>query len=163
MEKIMRITSVIAFALLVGIPASAQDARPDLSGTWNIDLVKSDFGPMPPPESIVQVIVHKDPALRVSSTVKNQTGTISNERNLTTDGKENTYTLKNPAGEQAVKSTSTWSGAKLLTTMKVDAQGVTIDINDAWELSADGKVLTMTRDIKTAQGNFTQKSVYNKQ
>lgn len=158
-----RILSIIALTLLIVSPAWAQDAKPDFSGTWNVDLAKSDFGPTPPPESIVQVIVHKEPALKVSSTVKSSMGTISNERNLTTDGKENAYTLKGSAGEQAVKSTSTWSGKKLLTTMKVDTQGVTIDINDAWELSADGKVLTMTREIKTPQGDFNQKAVYNKQ
>lgn len=158
-----RILSIIALTLLVVSPAWAQDAKPDFSGTWNVDLAKSDFGPLPPPESIAQVIVHKEPALKVSSTVKNAMGTISNERNLTTDGKENAYTLKNPAGEQVVKSTSTWSGKKLMTTMKVDTQGVTIDINDAWELSADGKVLTMTREVKTPQGDFAQKAVYNRQ
>ena len=163
MNKAKKILSLLALALFMPMPAWAQEARPDLSGTWNLDLAKSNFGPTPPPESIVQVIVHKEPSLKVSSTIKNPTGTISNERNLTTDGKENAYTLNNPAGAQAVKSTSTWSGQKLMTTMKVETQGVTIDINDAWDVSADGKVLTMTREIKTPQGDFTQKAVYNKQ
>lgn len=163
MNKVKQILSVLALVLFMPMPAWAQDARPDLSGTWNLDIAKSDFGPTPVPESMVQVIVHKEPAIKVSSTIKSQGSVISNERNITTDGKENTYTLKGPAGEQAVKSTSTWSANKLLTAMKVETQGVAFDINDVWELSADGKVLTMNREINTPQGDFTVRAVYNKQ
>ena len=42
-------------------------------------------------------------------------------------------------------------------------QGSVIDVNDSWNLSDDGKVLTIVRDIKMAQGDFTTTTVYNKQ
>ena len=157
--------SVFAAALVLLLAASAtgQDAKPDFSGKWNLDIAKSDFGPAPPPLSIVLVIEHKEPNLKVSSTQTTEQGVVSNVRNLTTDGKENTNTMRAMGGEQDIKSTTKWDGSKLVTALKVDFQGMTTDIQDTWELSADGQVLTIARDIKTSQGNFSQKIVFNKQ
>ena len=66
-------------------------------------------------------------------------------------------------GEQEVKSTTKWDGNKLVTALTVAFQGMSADILDTWDLSADGKVLTISRQFKTSQGDFTQKTVYNKQ
>lgn len=118
---------------------------------------------MPPPESIVHVIEHKGPNVKVTTTQKSAQGELTNERTLTTDGKENTYKLKTMAGESDVKATSQWDGKKLATALKFDLQGAPINIADSWELSDDGKVLTIVREIKSPQGDFTQRTVYNKQ
>ena len=126
-------------------------------------MAKSDFGQAPAPESIVHVIAHKEPALKVESTQTTQQGTTTNARNLTTDGKENTNTMRLMGGEQEVKSTTKWDGNKLVTALAVAVQGMSADILDSWDLSADGKVLTISRQFKTSQGDFTQKTVYNKQ
>jgi hypothetical protein len=152
-----------ALVLVLAASATAQDAKPDFSGKWNLDVAKSDFGPAPPPESIVIVIEHKEPNVKTSITQTGQQGVMSNVRNLTTDGKENTNLMRMPGGEQDVKSTTTWDGKKLRTVLTLDAQGTSVNIQDAWELSADGKVLTISRQFKTPQGDFAQKTVFNKQ
>jgi hypothetical protein len=149
--------------LLLAASTWAQDARPDFSGTWNLDVAKSDFAGAPAPDSIVHVIEHKDPILKITSTQKNQQGELTNTRNLTTDGKENINKMRSMAGEQDVKSTSTWNARKLTNALKLDIQGNAIDINEAWELSDGGKVLSIVRDIKTPQGDFHQTYVFNKQ
>jgi hypothetical protein len=149
--------------LLLVTSAWAQNARPSFSGTWNLDVAKSDFGPAPPPDSMVLVIEHKEPNLKVSSTHKGQQGEITNERNLTTDGKENANRMRTMAGEQEVKSTSTWSSRKLVTVFKLEVQGAVFDVNDSWELSDDGKAMIILRDIKSAEGAFAQKIVFNRQ
>ena len=42
----------LVVALLAGPALAArQDAKPDFSGTWVLDINKSDFGQMPPPQS----------------------------------------------------------------------------------------------------------------
>ena len=46
----------LTFALL-----QAQ-AKSDFSGTWKANIGKSDFGPAPPPDSLVSKIVHEDPS-----------------------------------------------------------------------------------------------------
>jgi hypothetical protein len=40
---------------------------------------------------------------------------------------------------------------------------MTVGIDDAWELSADGKVLTINRQLKTPQGDLSMRLVLNKQ
>lgn len=163
MVQTMKRSLLAALVLLLAAPAWAQDAKPDFSGKWNLDLAKSDFGPAPPPESIVIVIEHKEPNLKVTSTQTGQQGVVTNERNLTTDGKENTNRMRAMGGEQDVKSTTRWEGTKLATALKMDFQGSVIEFNDSWELSDGGKVLLIARAIKTPQGDFTQKTVFNKQ
>jgi hypothetical protein len=153
--------AVCGAALLLTLSAAAQGI-PDFSGTWTLDAAKSDFGPMPPPESVVMVIDHKEPALKVATTQKSQMGDASNESTYTTDGKENLNKMRSPGGDQDVKSTTKWSGKTLVTSRTIDAQGMSIGIDDAWELSADGKVLTVTRQLKTPQGDFSTKLVFNK-
>ena len=152
-----------ALLVLVTASATAQDAKPDFSGKWTLDVAKSDFGPAPPPESIVVVAEHKEPNLKVTTTQTGQQGVVTNERNLTTDGKENTNKMRAMGAEQDVKSTSKWEGRKLTTVLTFDFQGAAIQITDSWDQSDDGKVLTVARLIKTPQGDVAQKMVFNKQ
>ena len=155
--------SVVGAVLLLTVSALAQSALPNFSGTWNLDLAKSDFGPIPAPDSVVMVIDHKEPALKVGVTQKGQMGDASNESLYTTDGKENLNKMRGPAGEQESKSTTRWNGKTLETKRTIEAQGMSIGIDDAWELSADGKILTVMRQLKTPQGDFSTKTVFNKQ
>jgi len=62
-----------------------------------------------------------------------------------------------------VKSTTKWNGTKLATQRTIEVQGMSISTTDSWELSADGKVLTISREIRTPQGDFATKTVFNKQ
>jgi hypothetical protein len=158
-----KILSAVCLMLLLAVTTQAQGAKPDLSGTWNLDLAKSDFAGAPAPDSIVHVIEHKDPNLKITTTQKGQQGELTNTRNLTTDGKESVNKMRTMAGEQDVKSTTTWNGSKLANAFSLDIQGNAIDINETWELSDGGKVLTVARDIKTPQGPFHQTYVFNKQ
>ncbi len=160
MKKTLCAAGVLVF---LAVAARAQDAKPNFSGTWRLDIAKSDFGAAPAPESIVHVIEHKEPNVKLTTTQKNAQGELTNERALTTDGQENTNKMRTTAGDTEAKSTSKWDGKKLGTAMHFDVQGVTININDTWELSADAKVLTIIREIKTPQGDFSQTTIYNKQ
>jgi hypothetical protein len=141
--------------------ASAQ-GQPNFTGTWTLDAAKSDFGPIPPPESVVMVIDHKEPTLKVSVTQKTPMGDATNDSTYTTDGKDNINKMRSPGGEQDVKSTTKWTGKTLATSRTIDAQGMTIGIEETWDLSADGKVLTINRMLKTPQGDFNTKITLNK-
>lgn len=141
----------------------AQEAKPDFSGTWNLDVAKSDFAGAPAPDSIVHVIVHKDPSLKITTTQKGPQGELTNTRTLTTDGKENMNKMRTMVGEQDVKSTTAWNGGKLANAFKLDIQGSAIAISESWELTDGGRVLSVTRDVSTPQGDFHQRYVFNKQ
>jgi len=165
MRKIIpAVCSVLVTLFVLASPrvGSAQDL-PNFSGKWSLDVAKSDFGPMPPPESMTYAIDHKEPALKIVTTQKGQQGETTNERNVTTDGKDNVNKLRMPMGETDVKSTTKWVGKTLTTAFKLDMQGMALDIVESWKLSDDGKVLTVLREIGTDQGNFAVTTVFNKQ
>jgi hypothetical protein len=157
-----------AFALFLVLPvvaaARAQDATPNFTGKWSIDIAKSDFGPMPPPESVTHVIDHKEPNIKIVTTQKGPQGESTNERLLTTDGKENVNRVRMGGPEPMdVKSTTKWAGKTLGTAFTIDIQGNAFDVSDSWKLSDDGKVLTIVREFKSSQGEFAATTVFNKQ
>jgi hypothetical protein len=153
--------SLATAAVLLAVSVSAQ-GLPNFTGTWTLDAAKSDFGPIPPPESIVMVIDHKEPTLKVNVTQKTPMGDAANDSTYTTDGRDNVNKMRSPVGEQDVKSTTKWSGKTLTTSRTIDAQGMSIGIEETWDLSADGNVLTINRVLKTPQGDFNTKITLNK-
>jgi hypothetical protein len=159
--KVRLFLAASAILLALTLSPSAQGA-PNFTGTWALDAAKSDFGPMPPPESVVMVVDHKEPSLKVTITQKTQMGEATNSSTYTTDGKDNVNKMRSPAGEQDVKSTTKWNGKMLATSRTIEAQGMSIGIDETWDLSADGKVLTIDRTLKTPQGDFSTKMAMNK-
>ena len=153
--------SLATAAVLLSVSVSAQ-GLPNFTGTWTLDAAKSDFGPIPPPESIIMVIDHKEPTLKVNVTQKTPMGEAANDSTYTTDGKDNINKMRSPAGEQDVKSTTKWNGKTLTTSRTIEAQGMSIGIEETWDLAADGKVLTINRMLKTPQGDFNTKITLNK-
>ena len=152
----------IALALLLVCGAAAQ-TKPNFSGTWILDVAKTDFGPAPKLEAMSHEITHKEPTIRLATRQKTAQGELVNDRTITTDGKENSNHIKTMVGDQDVKSTSTWDGAKLATTIHLDVQGTPVEIVDVWELSADGRVLTISRKTTAGGEVAAQKFVFNKQ
>jgi hypothetical protein len=157
-----RVYMAACAALLTLAISTAAQGLPNFTGTWTLDAAKSDFGPMPPPESVVMVIDHQEPTVKVTTTQKTQMGDSSNDSTYTTDGKENVNKMRGPAGDQDVKSTTKWNGKTLATSRTIEAQGMSIGIDDSWELSPDGKALTVSRQLKTPQGDFSTKLVLTK-
>jgi hypothetical protein len=157
--------ALLTAGLVLLLPASAwlQDAKPNFTGKWSLDVTKSDFGPIPPPDSMVAVIDHQEPNVKITTTQKAQGEEVVNSRSLTTDGKPNTNKLKLGGGEAEVTSTTTWDGKKLRTSFKLDTAGGPIDVSEALELSEDGKSMILVRDYKSAQGPFSTRVVFNKQ
>ena len=161
MKRILTLSLLLAVA--VTTVSSAQGAKPDFSGSWKFDLAKSDFGQQPPPEALALVVVHKEPAVKISSTQTVGGTTTVNERNLTTDGKPNLNKLKSMMGDQEVTSTSKWAGAALKTTYTLQIQGMANPTVETWELVSP-KVMTVTRKLTVPeQGELVIKVVYNKQ
>ncbi|MBL8176505.1 MAG: hypothetical protein JNK48_17650 [Bryobacterales bacterium] len=144
-----------AVCLLAVTPAMA---KTDFSGTWKIVLDKSDFGPMPAPEKVEQVVEQKDSDIKVNLTQVGQQGEIKFELNYSTE-KETTNTFRNAP----MKSTAKWDGDKLVVVSKIEFQGNEIVIQDTWSLADEGKTLTMDRKLNTPQGDIEMKQVFSKQ
>ncbi len=146
--------------LLLTIPVAMLVAadKPDYSGHWVIDLTKSDFGMMPPPEKMERDIDHKDPQIQIKSMQKSERGEMTTDSKYTTDGKEATIQMR---GREA-KVIAKWVAGKLEVVSKSEWNGTEFTQNETWNLSSDGKTLTIDNVIKAPQGEFAAKSVFTK-
>ncbi len=162
MKKVLMPAALLAVMLLAAsIAAPGQEAKPDFTGKWVLDVAKSEFGPLPAPESQVNEIDHKEPKIKVATTSRGSQGERKTERNLTTDGEENTNA--GFGGSQA-KSRSKWDGKRLVTESTTENPNFgKIEIKEVWELAEDGKQLTVARDFKSSQGDANQKMIFKKE
>ena len=134
---------------------------PNLSGTWTLNVSKSNYGQIPPPASQVDTIVHSEPSFKITADQKGgMMGDSNTTTALSTDGNEVTIP---GAGGSVVKATAHWEGAALIVTSKVDFQGSPVTVKTTYTLSADGKTLTEASHIESGMGNFDLTGVYDKQ
>ena len=147
------------FALGVLLSVSAAQAKTSFTGTWKLNVEKSDFGPLPPPTSLVDKIDQSESALKINRAQSGQNGGSASDLGYTLDGQESTNTMRgNPA-----KSTAKWDGDALLIETKLKFQDNDVQINDRWTLGEDGKTILIARHLKFAQGEADQKLVMVKQ
>ena len=134
-------------------------AKSDFSGTWKANIAKSDFGPAPPPDSIVEKIVHQDPSLKLKFAQTGGTGDVTSDMVYTTDGKE----CVNHLGDNEFKTTLKWDGDDLVADTTGSFDGTDFTAKDRWALSDGGKTMTVERHISIADGDFDMKLVFEKQ
>jgi hypothetical protein len=140
--------------------AAASGAHPNYSGTWKLNLAKSDFGVLPPPDSRTDVIEHNDPALKVNTSQDSSAqGKQDYTLTMTTDGKEATNT---PGGLE-LKSIAGWEANNLVVNTKLKFQDNDVAIKTTWLLSGDGKILTQNAHITSPMGELDQKMLFEKQ
>jgi hypothetical protein len=161
MNRKIWMAALAAFVLVCSL--SAAD-KPDFSGEWKLSSPKSDFGPMPGFEKWDLAVTHKDPSLKVKSTMSNpQMGERTTDSEYSTTGEETV------TGEGAAASTvsARWDGATLLvkSVRKVNMQGEQVEISsqEKWSLSEDGKTLTVDTLIQSPMGELQMKRVMDKQ
>jgi hypothetical protein len=135
-------------------------AKSDFSGAWKANLGKTDFGPAPPPDSLVIKIVHEEPSLKTNvAQTGGQQGDMNYDMNYTTDGKE---CVNHPGGNE-FKSTVKWEGDDLVIDTKGSWDGNDFTAKDRWTLADGGKTMTVHRTIATGGGDFEMKLVFDKQ
>ncbi len=156
----MRCKVIVAALAAVALAASlAAQSKPDFSGTWKLNVGKSDYGVLPPSNSRTDVIDHKDPALKVSVSDDGAQGQQNYTLALTTDGKE---ALNHPGGLD-MKNVATWQGNNLVVNTKLQFQGNDVSIKSTWTLSDDGKTLTQSAHLESPMGETDQKFIFEKQ
>lgn len=149
--------------MLAAFSALAAD-KPSFTGTWEMNKGQSDFGQMSSqmvPDKLTQKITQRgDAELRAESTTVGARGTASTDMKYKLDGSESTN--KNQMGE--VKSVAKWDGNHIAITSKREVQGMSIGLSEKWEVSADGKVMTVNRTMTgTPMGDIVTKMVFDKQ
>jgi len=142
------------------IHTGSGDPAPNLSGTWVLNISKSNFGQIPPPASQTDTIDDSEPSVKITEDQKGgMMGDINITTAISTDGKE---TTSKGMGDADVKSTARWEGSTLVIDSKTNFQGGDVKIKDSYSLSADGKTLTEVTHVESGMGNFDSTSVYDK-
>jgi len=149
----------LLMSLLAAVAVVQAQAAVDFTGTWKVNASKSDYGPMPPPDTMVEKIVHKEPSIKVNIAQTGGQGDMNYDMAYTTDGKECTNTFMG----NDFKTTLKWEGDVLVGDTKGSFDGNDFTANDKWALSDGGKTLTVTRHIATGGGDFDIKLVFDKQ
>lgn len=137
-----------AVALLVALSVSAGAApKPDFSGRWKMDPLRSRFGRMTKPESMTLRIEHHDPQLE-QTTVMATGGAEEVSRMLFhTEGLETSNTFQG----MKVRSTARWEAQTLVLESRPPSGGKDIVFRNRLRISADGTVLTM--EVKMIGGS----------
>lgn len=149
----------LLFFTLITFAALPVLAAPNFSGTWKLNTSKSDFGQMPPPNSMTRTITHEDPKLKIATKQSTGQGDFEFEANYTTDGKECTNEIRgNP-----IKSVLKWDGDTLVVTSKSKFNDNELTIDDKWTLDADGKTMTVHRHFASPMGEMETKLIFEKQ
>jgi hypothetical protein len=125
-------------------------ARPDFSGTWELDRSKSDFGPfggrpLAKADSTI-VVTHRDPELKIARTLRMNGREETREFVYYTDGRGET----NPAafGGPALKTQTKWEGERVWAYAKTTwpardgRPAVELETTQRWHLSSGGRTLT---------------------
>ena len=147
------------FGTLVFAALSFAQSQTDFSGNWKLNLGKSEYGMLPPPESRSDKIEQTKEGISDSVSAVNQQGKMDYVIKFTTDGKENAVT----AGGRNVKITAVWDGPALVVTQKLDFQGQEVVAKAKWTLSDDKSTLTQTVHLTSPMGEMDQKVVFEKQ
>ena len=134
-------------------------AGTDFSGNWTLDTGKSDFGTMPGPSKMTWKATHSDPNLTVDWMLDGSWGVMEGKSKYLTNGEPTT----NSFGEMTITAKAKWEGSTLRMNSEGEVQGSGFSFDDKWELSADGKALTVSRDVSSDMGEITQVLVFVKE
>jgi len=154
---VKQLCGLLAITLTLATASTGAQQKPNFSGSWQMNQVKSDFGPAPAPDTFTRKIVHAEPSITIDEVQGSPLGEQATSRKMTTDGKEGTFEV---SGAQ-VKATAKWDGSALVVVSSVPQIGITY--NDRMTLSPDGKVLTSVVNLSTPDGAIDVKVVFEKQ
>jgi hypothetical protein len=142
-----RLLAVLALALPLA-------AAPNFSGSWMLNVGKSQYGQFPAPEVMIRTVQMQGTQLTMSTYQKGAQGEVTTELKYTTDGK--------PSVNGANTGTAAWYGDTLVIESSREAQGARLTQRDSWSLSGDGKTLTVMTKVKLPNGEFDVKQVFEK-
>ena len=159
--QILKRSLAAALVVCSAAAASAQPKAPDFNGQWELNVAKSDFGPMAQqaPTTASMTVTQSATSIKLVQAVSTPMGDQNQTQELALDGQERT--MPGMDGEPATSAAKVEGDAMVVNT-KMSRQGADITMTSRWTLSPDGKSLTVARDIATPMGALTMKLVYDK-
>jgi hypothetical protein len=168
MNKTTLITAVVAIFSLGHLASGADTAKPNFTGTWELDAKKSEGVP----EGLTQVLTVKQADDRIDVEIKmsGPQGDRTLSDAYVVNGKEADFKPPVVTGGTAKGGTrvSTWAkdGAGFDVEEKAQIDGPEgadeLKGKRTWRLSPDGKVLTIEMDLTGKGGPIKSKRVFNR-
>ncbi len=157
-------TLFISFALLLGsLSIGAAVQKPNFSGKWELDKIKSFSNPAGLDQSAT--ITQTGDQITFDTKVKtNAGGEQKITESYTLDGKEVVFKPAAPPNATG-KRTASWlpNGRGLLIKDETSVDGKVVStVTRKWTLASDGKALTVDYYIDRPTGTFESKRVFNK-
>jgi hypothetical protein len=160
MKRVLLLT--IVAAVILPFAARAQ-GKADFSGTWTLDMAKSD----PPPQGRGGgggagggSLTIKQTGSELAITSEGRKGPQTMTYKL--DGSESTNQVMGRGGATAVKSTAKWDGSSLVIETTRDFNGMTITSKEVRRLDNGGKEMQVETTTQTPNGEQKRKTVYTK-
>lgn len=172
--------------------ASAQEKATNFSGTWALDVGKSKLSDRMPIESQTLTVTQSEKEIKIETVTKHApppadapqgmdkggsqmggrgrmgVGIMGGDGTTTysLDGKETKTEVSGPMGSAPVALKAKFEGGKLKLSRSSTFSGpmgeVTMSSNETWELSADGKTLTINVERTSRRGNETVTKVFTR-
>jgi hypothetical protein len=146
------LTLVLCFA----IGAAAQSPTAFMDGTWKLNLAKSDGGPRALPANLIIKMTSKG----VEFEGVQITDGVEVLMKFRSDGTEVVNQL--PDGTE-MRTKHRVENGLLLAEYRIRMSQSEFTQSDRIALSADGKTLTTEREVKTSQGTFHRRLVFDRQ
>lgn len=164
---VMRILWATALAAALASDPLQGLRRPDFSGTWVLNVRKSNFAQAQPPDSAVLTIVHREPRLALATIQRISKVETTRRMNLNSDGRETPNVVSTSYGDKNTVSISKWEGAHLVTTYDLPHNGSVDSYRDVWELSQDGRTMIILRRLEVtnllgSKDQYLIRMVYDK-
>jgi hypothetical protein len=151
--------ALLVAAIALGFFGCASSDRPNFSGTWELDVARSNFGPVPGPSKSTQVIEHQEPHLRLTADSEGFMGETHVELEMITDGSETEQTVDG----RPRKMQTYWDGAALVTEWEVANPGqARFAMVDRRTLSQDGETMTVKRQLRSNGADWEQTAVFTR-
>lgn len=144
---------LLPLLILAPVVILSAATKPNFTGTWKLNVAKSDLGGAPIDALVVEV-EHKEPIFKYFAKGSASGQPFQEQELLTTDGKPG----QDSHGATAITK---WDGDALVT--QATSGDGSLLYESRISLAADRKTITRVFLLKTADGSQTRRELYEKQ
>jgi hypothetical protein len=155
----MQTLSCLVTIAAILLPGLAAQTKPDFSGTWKLDLLRSRMDEASAPKGVTMTIEHQEPKIKIGVTTVTDKGESTYTFDLSTKGTEVKQTLD---GHPCAASVKWDDGESLVFLLNRETADGTVTSARRLKLGSE-KMLSTVQTLKTKAGESKSYEFYEKQ